>query len=51
MKYEIIQSRELFCVFEDNNKLISYHYSLIDAEIYIKKLQYVYLMYLLKNDY
>jgi len=50
MKYEIIQSRELFCVFEDD-KLISYHYSLIDAEIYIKKLEYVYLMYLINNDH
>ena len=50
MKYEIIQNRELFIVFEDE-KPISYHYSLIAAEIYIKKLEYVYLMKILMNDY
>ena len=49
MKYEIIQNRELFIVFEDE-KPISYHYSLIKAELYIKKLEYIRLMKIIMTD-
>ena len=51
MKYQIIPSRELFIVLDENDKFISYHYSLIKAELYIKKLEYIYLMHLLMTDY
>ena len=50
MKYQIIHARELFIVLDDDDKFISYHYSLIKAELYIKKLEYIRLMKIIMTD-
>ena len=50
MRYYIIKSRNLYLVYEGFN-LIAYYDNLKEAELKIKKLEFIDLIYLLMNDY
>ena len=50
MKYRIIQSRDIFILYEED-KVIGYYKTFELAEDKIRNLEYVQLMHLLMNDY
>ena len=50
MRYQIIQTRGLFIIYE-NDIIKSYYYTYKDAEAEIRRLEYIDLLYLLMTNY
>ena len=50
MRYQIIQSRGLFIIYE-NGIIKGYYYTYKEAQEEIRRLEYIDLMYLMMTDY
>jgi len=50
MKYKIVRNRDLFIVYEEE-KIIKYYYTYQDAEEFIRRTEYIEMMYFIMNDY